>query len=108
MLIYALESHHYGMYLGSRSVRLHPELFVVGLMSYLRYLGLFANSGVQHILCCVFLCLMLPVSLDCSFGLPIRYSLTFIYSLFVYWSPNLFSWQLMFLSFNSNTTSAAT
>ena len=23
-------------------------------MSYLRYLCLFANSGVQHILCCVF------------------------------------------------------
>jgi hypothetical protein len=35
-----------------------------------RYLCLFADSGVQHILCCVFLCLvypMLPVSLDCSF-----------------------------------------
>ena len=44
-------------------------------MSYLRYLCLFAHSGVQHILCCVFalfvfvLCLvsMLPVSLDCPF-----------------------------------------
>jgi hypothetical protein len=45
-------------------------------MSYLRYLCLFANSGVQLILCCVFalfafvLCLvyqMLPVSLDCPF-----------------------------------------
>jgi hypothetical protein len=36
-------------------------------MSYLRYLCLFAYSGVQHILCCVFLRLvypMLPVSLD--------------------------------------------
>jgi hypothetical protein len=34
-------------------------------MSYLRYLCLFVHSGVQHILCCVFLCLvyrMLPVS----------------------------------------------
>jgi len=45
-------------------------------MSYLRYLYLFAHSGVQHILCYVFtlfvivVCLvhsMLPVSLDCPF-----------------------------------------
>jgi hypothetical protein len=40
-------------------------------MSYLRYLCLFANGGVQHILCCVFLfCFsssLLPVSLDCPF-----------------------------------------
>ena len=39
-------------------------------MSYLRYLPLLAHSGVQHILCCVFLRLvypMLPVSLDCPF-----------------------------------------
>jgi hypothetical protein len=50
-----------------------------GPMLYLRYLCLFAHSGVLHILCCVFgfflLCLwflplvypMLPVSLDCPF-----------------------------------------
>jgi len=45
-------------------------------MSCVHYLCLFAQSGVQHILCCVFvlfvfvLCLvysMLPVSLDCLF-----------------------------------------
>jgi hypothetical protein len=36
-------------------------------MSYLRYLCLFAHSGVQHILCCVFaffvfvLCLVYPI-----------------------------------------------
>ena len=30
-------------------------LFVGGPMSYLRYFCLFAYSGVQHILCCVFL-----------------------------------------------------
>jgi len=41
-------------------------------MSYLRYLCLLAYSGVQHILCCVFVCLrlgytMLPVSLDCPY-----------------------------------------
>jgi hypothetical protein len=44
------------------------QLFLGGLMSYLRYLCLFAYSGVQHILCYVFLrlvCPMLPVSLDC-------------------------------------------
>jgi hypothetical protein len=43
-------------------------------MSHLRYFFMFAYSGVQHILCCVFcfLCLrlvyrMLPVSLYCPF-----------------------------------------
>jgi len=39
-------------------------------MSCLRYLCLFAYSGVQHILCCVILRIvypMLPVSLDCPF-----------------------------------------
>jgi len=41
-------------------------------MSCLRYLCLFAHSGVQHILCCVFVLLrlvyiMLPVSLDYPF-----------------------------------------
>ena len=39
-------------------------------MSYLRYLCLFVYSGVQHILCNVFLRLgvpMLTVSLDCPF-----------------------------------------
>jgi len=37
-------------------------------MSYLRYVCLFAYSGVQRILCCVFLRILytvLPVSLDC-------------------------------------------
>ena len=39
-------------------------------MSYLRYLCLLAYSGVQHILCCVFVLFfssMLPVSLDYPF-----------------------------------------
>ena len=36
------------------SVRLYLQLFVGGLMSYLRYLYLFTLSGVHHILCCVF------------------------------------------------------
>ena len=63
------------------SVLLYPQLFVWGLMSYLRYICLFAHSGFQHIVFYVFHRLvypMLPVSLDCLFWLPTRYSLTFI------------------------------
>jgi hypothetical protein len=41
------------------TVRLYLQLLVGWLMSYLRYLCLFAQSGVQHILCCVFICLRL-------------------------------------------------
>ena len=39
-------------------------------MSYLLYFCLFAYSGIQHILCCIFVWfffVMLPVSLDCPF-----------------------------------------
>ena len=36
------------------SVRVYLQLFVAVLVSYLCYLCLFAHSGVQHILCCVF------------------------------------------------------
>ena len=39
-------------------------------MSYLRYLCLFVYSGVQHVLCCVFVLfffVLLPVSPDCLF-----------------------------------------
>jgi hypothetical protein len=36
------------------SVRLYLQLFVGGLMSYLRYLCLLAHSDVQHILHCGF------------------------------------------------------
>ena len=51
------------------SVRLYLQLFVVALMSYLRYLCLFTCSGVQHIFCCFssLVCPMLSISLDCSF-----------------------------------------
>jgi hypothetical protein len=50
-----------------------PPVVCMGFMSFLRYLCVLAHSGVQHILCCVFLFLfvlcfvypMLPVSLDC-------------------------------------------
>ena len=54
--------------------RLYIQLFVGGLISYLSYLCLFAYSGVQHILCCIFCFVflrlvwsMLPVSLGCPF-----------------------------------------
>ena len=67
------------------SIRLYLQLFVVGLMSYLRQLCSFEQSGVQRLLCCVLcfvlLCLvhpMLLVSLDCAFVIALRYSLTFI------------------------------
>ena len=42
-------------------------------MSFVRYLCLSEYSGVQHIVCCIFvlyvfvLCPMLPISLDCPF-----------------------------------------
>ena len=55
------------------------------VMSCLRYLCLFANSGVQHILCCVFvLFVSVLCTLYCQFlwivhlWLPLRYSLAFI------------------------------
>ena len=45
----------------AHSVCLNLQLFVAGLMSYLRYLCLLAYSGVQHILCCVFCFVCLPL-----------------------------------------------
>ena len=66
------------------SVRLYLQLFV-GLMSYYRYLCLFAHSAVKHILCCVFaLFFFFLCNICCQFlwifhfWLPLRYSITFI------------------------------
>ena len=60
-------------------------MFVGGIMSCLCYLCclcLFTYNDVQHIVCCVFPCIVcpvLPVPLDCSIVIaPSRYSLTFI------------------------------
>jgi hypothetical protein len=56
-------------------------LFVGVFMFYLRYLCVFVHCGVQHKLCFVFLRLvypMLAVSLDFTFLISLRYSLTFI------------------------------
>ena len=50
-------------------------------MSYLRYLCVFADSGIQHILSCVFPRLEYPQFLWIfHFGLPLRHSLTFIHN----------------------------
>ena len=43
------------------SIRLYLQLFVAGLMSYLRYLCLFAYSGVTHILLLLLLVLFVFV-----------------------------------------------
>jgi hypothetical protein len=61
-----------------RHVFKRVQLFVGGLMLYLRYMCVFAHSGVQHTLCWFCLVLfcflffflrldMLPVSMDCLF-----------------------------------------
>ena len=52
------------------SVRLYLQLFVAGLISYLRYLCLFAYSGINNILCCVyFVCLRLVYPISSLSGL---------------------------------------
>ena len=67
------------------SVPLYLQMFIGGLISYLRYLCLFVHSGVKHILCCVFdfpfvLCTLCYQFLwIVHFWFPLRYSLTFIY-----------------------------
>jgi hypothetical protein len=65
------------------SVRLYLQLFVRELMSYLRYLCLFAHSSVQHILCYVFVLLVFVLCVLCCqllwivhLRLSLRYSLT--------------------------------
>jgi len=51
------------------SVLLHFQLFVGGLVSYLRYVSLFAYIGVWCLcfVCLRLACAVLPVSLDCQF-----------------------------------------
>ena len=48
------------------------QLFIGGIMSYLRCLWLFAYSGVQHILCCGFILHCVPCVANLS-GLSIFY-----------------------------------
>jgi hypothetical protein len=60
-------------------------MFVGGLESYLQFLCLFAYSGVQYILCCVFALFVFVLCTLCRqflwivhFCLPLWFSLTFI------------------------------
>ena len=65
------------------SIRLYLQLFVGGLMSYLRYLCLLAHSGVQYILCYVLVLFFFVLCCQCLwivyFRVPLLYSLTFIW-----------------------------
>ena len=63
-------------------------------MSYLPYLYLFAHSGVQHILCCVFVSfffILLQASLDCPFLIaPSVFSNVYLlYSMTIYLNHHL-------------------
>ena len=56
-------------------------------MSYLLDLCLFAHSGVQHILCCVFVLfffVLLPFSLDCPFLIATSVFSVYSWSFFVF------------------------
>ena len=85
---------------------------VTGSRTYLRYVCLFAHSGVQHIMCCVFimcvfvLCLvypMLPSSLECPFLItPSVFSNVYLRCMdvkrcSVHLYPHLFSRVFMFM-----------
>jgi hypothetical protein len=57
-------------------------------MFYLRYLYLFVHSGVQHILCCVFVLFVFVLSILCCqflwivhLLLTLLFSLTFVYEI---------------------------
>ena len=75
------------------------QLFVEGLVSYLCYLCLCINSGVHHILCCVFLCLSSPcITYIASIsGLSILYCLFGFLSRLIFSPFILFSYVIVFL-----------
>ena len=89
----------YSFHIKRCSVLLCLQLFVGGLMSYLCYLCLFANSGIQHILSCVFLRLVYPmllVSLDCPFLIaPSVFCNVYLY-LFLKYLTSLFTFHYMY------------
>ena len=71
-------------------IGLYLQLFARELMSYLRYLCLFVHSGVQHILCCVFVLFVFGLCTPCCqflwivhFWLALRYSQPFMTN---YWT----------------------
>ena len=65
------------------SVRLYLQLFLRGLMSYLRYLCLFTYSGVHHILCCVFIFYSSCVPYVASFSILSIFDCPFIYICYI-------------------------
>ena len=67
-------------------VRLYLQMFVGGLVSYLRYFCFFAYSGVQDILCCVFL---LYLSSSCFLYIVVSntYCILFLLCFFSSWLP---------------------
>jgi hypothetical protein len=76
-------------------VRLYLHLLVGGLLFYLQYLCFLrivvssTYCGVQHVLCCVFFFVFLrtlcyQLLWIVQFGLPIRYSITFIYNFVIF------------------------
>jgi len=70
-------------------------------MSYLRYLCLFAYSGVQHILCCVFVLfffVLLSVSMDCPFLIAPS---VFSDYLLVFTENNAICWYIFQLYFSN-------
>jgi hypothetical protein len=65
------------------SIRLFFQLFLGGILSYLRYLSLFAYSGVEQLLCSVFaLFSFVLCTLCCQFLWIVHLSLSFIYWIF--------------------------
>ena len=68
-------------------------------MSYFRYLSSLAHSGIQHILCCVFVLFFFVLcTLCCQFlwivhlWLPLRYALMFIkLALYATWKYNTYA-----------------
>ena len=62
-----------------------PILYMSSMLSYLRYLCLLANSGVQHILCCVFCFVSLRLVSCvwwCPTGIVLCFLLCFVWPVF--------------------------
>ena len=78
------------------SVRLYLQLFVGGLMSYLRYLGKHANSGAKYILCCGFFTMFSFVlcTLCCQFPWLTIFDFPFDIRLRLFTSPITFYWNV--------------
>jgi len=85
--IFLCESKYLNHYISIHKKNGEKRNMKRGLMSYLRYLCLFANSGVQHILCCVFVMFFckLPISLGCPFLIaPSVFSSVYLYNAVIF------------------------